>query len=582
MKRLLTIFLLSIVAVNLWSQASKPLPMVIAGDVYINDNGTMLSEGPVHIKALPVDTGKVANYGKFLVADETIFLYSNDYSDGLLLNTGTVTAKNVAVRKTFVNSNMWYMMSFPFDVDVTSGLANALNGNSLTRGVNFEVQEYDAKQRANQGDRGTIESPTWKTLVGNGMSKGKPCRVAVKLTTLVPNYQNPSDTAGISFSVDFYAANAQNISDLFALSSKTVGLTYTQADPDLRAQFLTHNSEGWNPVGGMNSTNFKMSKNVQDASLSSINCAVDGIWAWIGNATDWVPIDLTDNNIKGTLRPYGVIFVQTLTDDDATGGFTYLGGNGGLTRSNGLALDMGNSSYLFRSSNDVPPYDKVKLQLTNAKTNADDKAVPVYFKFNDDYSRYFKTSEDEYTILTSSSDKSVLWALAQEEGKTANNLLFIDALSYEPNEVALGVSVPAAGEYVFSLQSIYTKESIKSAVLWDKDKNLKTELLTDDYHFQAPGAFNTEDRFSIFFNSSDIVTSIDQAKSADIYAYTNNNVLTVKNLLSGDKVQVLDLTGRIIAAGVASGNTYTVDLNQKGVYIVNARSGEKILKVLNK
>jgi hypothetical protein len=55
------------------------------------------------------------------------------------------------------------------------------------------------------------------------------------------------------------------------------------------------------------------------------------------------------------------------------------------------------------------------------------------------------------------------------------------------------------------------------------------------------------------------------------------------NLNTGDKVQILDLTGRIIASGVATSNTYSSQANQKGVYIVSVKGVKTAtLKVLNK
>jgi hypothetical protein len=46
---------------------------------------------------------------------------------------------------------------------------------------------------------------------------------------------------------------------------------------------------------------------------------------------------------------------------------------------------------------------------------------------------------------------------------------------------------------------------------------------------------------------------------------------------------VLDLSGRIVASGVASSNEFSATLIQKGVYLVNVK-GEKaaVLKVVNK
>jgi hypothetical protein len=183
-------------------------------------------------------------------------------------------------------------------------------------------------------------------------------------------------------------------------------------------------------------------------------------------------------------------------------------------------------------------------------------------------------------MTTSSTSLPRLWSILSDKSG-AENALFMNRLPYLDREVKLGISLPVEGDYTFDLIDLTKMNGIESVVLLDKKTNIKTELLDEPYSFQTSGALQTNDRFSLFIKKS--ITSIDTPKTGEIYAYTGNNVLTVKNVLPGSKIQVLDLAGRSIAIGLASGDEFSTLLNQKGVYIVNV-TGEKtaVLKVLNK
>jgi len=584
MKRLITIFVSSIIGISLWGQEAAKLPMTVLGDVFIASNAQMKSLGTVHLQAVSGNkVANVANYGT-LTMDSVIF-YSNDSIEGLLMNQKdgaiypnlSVSGNGVAVRKVFAKNNSWYQIAFPFDVKLSNGIVNPLTGKPLkyetvntpnSTNSDLYIQFYDTKKRAVVGmNVDTI----WQALPRGTteLKKGVGYRIAVLISHLPPApITLPADTIGAYkgiFSVDFYADNsASNIPDLFAVKSKGVDLEFYPAN------FLIapENSEGWNAIGGLNSTNYLLNG-------STVNFT-DPIYAWT-DATQWgYPINPADPEPNGTLRPYAVFFVQKadatnlIYDGYNSGGFSFVG------EGIGLRLKADPSLPVYRSSTSSS-YDMFKVQLTGVKNNFTSR---VYFKFNDNYTQSFKTSEGDRVLLqTTMPSLHSVWAVAQNENNIKDQA-FIDCLPYSESQVPLGVNIPAAGEYIFSLKNVAVDKGIESAVLKDNSTGKETDLLKSDYSVQISAAVNTESRFVLFINKT--ITSIDQVTASDIYAYAENNVITVKNLNSGDKVQVLDLTGRIIASGIASGNTYSTTVNQKGVYIVNVRGGAKILKVLNK
>ena len=569
MKRLFTIFLSSIVCIGLWGQQPK-LPMTVIGDVHIADNGKMVSEGAVHLQALDLNrVGRVANYGDLEM--DTIIFYSNDLNDGLLMNQtpGDVTASQVAARKTFIRSNVWYMMAFPFEVNLSGGIKNPINGATLTRGTHFEVQAYNPLKRAT---RGLNDELNWETYPADSVTlhKGEAYRIAVKLTTLIDG-SVITDTIGAylgRFSLDFYAKTANDIEFLFEPQAKGFNLTYA-SDPF--SIFGPGGSDGWNAIGGLNSTNFFISNSTVNYIVDPDDPIAKKIVYYWSYGPMWEEIWLqspVDNS--GTLRPYAPIFlktnIKTRLDRSAGGGFAYL---------NGITLES--TAPVFRASQRINS-NVLGLWLTNKKD--DSKRSRIFFDFTDNASRFFSGSKDGVRQDTWSDEVPIVWSLTQSETRQMVPL-FVKGIPYSANEVSLGVNIPATGEYVFSLEEFMNDAMVTTAVLWDKVTNSKTDLLKQDYSFQVTGSLNKEDRFVIIFG--DVITSIDPSlRTSSVYAYTDNNILTVKNLLQGDKIQVYDLAGRIIASGIASGDSFSATLNQKGVYIVNARGGEKILKVVNK
>ena len=610
MKRLITIFVSSIIGISLWGQN---LPVTVVGDVYIAADGKMMSEGNVYVQTLHGPSyqagqydagndqiGRVANYGTLKM--DTVIFYSTSSSEGLLMNkdagsvtlTGTSTPSQVIVRKNFpypitTSGQNYYQMVFPFDVDLANGVYNADTGEKLTRysevsgsnGGKFDVHFYNAQLRANTGKKSSTVNDNWQSLDSINNISYADFKSASGITSTVLKKGVAYEVAvlpGIS-NLDFYAMNNGSTADLFATTPKTVDLTYTKSSARGTGTFVDstlYKAEGWNAIGGLSTTDYM----VQDSTVALSPNTTNVIY--YRPQLDWLELYAGDTSEQaGVLRPYSVIFVQTGNATLQRGNTTAISG-GVSYNGNGLTLyqiqaDNVGSLPIFRSSASAD-YDLLKLEFGNSNNTP---ASKIYFKFNDQYNKTFNPSEgDAVRMQTTNATNPVIYSLAPSfVNGTNDNVAFVNCLPYNDNEVQLGVSVVTPGDYSFSLKDIIVANGINSAILWDKDTDTKTELLNSDYTYHSDGG-QTESRFVLFINKS--ITSINQIATADIYAYAENNAITVKNLNDGDKVQVLDLTGRMIASGIAVGNTYSATVNQKGVYIVNAKNGQKVLKVLNK
>ena len=602
MKRLLTIFLTSILGVGLCTQAQSvsKVPMTILGDVYIDNTGIMKSEGAVHVKAIDTDkVGRVDNYGNLILQDSIIF-YTNDEVDGLLrngytsLHNSTVKSADasnllidpvckVVVSKNFKVHNRWYTMALPFEVDLTTGIRNPLNGAILTLGTDFQVQYYNAEKRAQSGLHG---EQNWEVLPSGTkiMERGKAYRFVVRFDRLDPNGLTSPKTGG--YDVEFIAKST-DVNTLFSKDDKGINLVYNPIGtgllpgPDVPEYHRVdvYNSDGWNVIGGLNTDDFEMLSGGTIEYNRAIYFVRNEGTAW----EEYYPSD-PKPNFKGVLRPYGAIFVKipsSYTTTFTRGLVRNQGGYGGFSyyfEGNTIDNAKNSSLVMFRSAQDVN-YDLFRLDMLDSK----DGITSTYFKFNKNYSSFYKADEDNISFSMTDINMTKAWSLAKIQDQNFSNRLFVNSLPYNKQEIPIGVNIQQAGEYIFSMKHLTANEAgeIESIILWDKVEDIKIELLQSDYKFKSTSGLNSENRFVLFLNSDD-VTGLDKMPDVlDIYAYTENNILTVRNLQSGDRVQVMDLTGRTIVIGVASGNMFKTPLNQKGIYLVNIK-GEKTLKVLNK
>ncbi|MDR2859803.1 MAG: T9SS type A sorting domain-containing protein, partial [Mediterranea sp.] len=212
----------------------------------------------------------------------------------------------------------------------------------------------------------------------------------------------------------------------------------------------------------------------------------------------------------------------------------------------------------------------IRLNLSDQGKNTVDKS---YILLKGQYSDGYQVGEDAIKMFNPNTLQ--LWSKLGEED------LFVNALSEEgEKEIPLGISVPSAGNYTFSLNDL--SDLVHSATLLDKYNEQTIDVLSEDYSFHAQGPANITDRFVLFLKDAPI--SVDPAHLSSIIAYADHSILTVKNIDEGDFIQVVDITGRIVHSGVTSQTgVYTTPIAEKGVYIVTVKGKQNaVIKVLNK
>jgi hypothetical protein len=352
-------------------------------------------------------------------------------------------------------------------------------------------------------------------------------------------------------------------------------------------------SEGWNIIGGMNTTSFDLSNKI------STNVPDNGDFSGV---LYYYNVDVSDSNwtqhnlaYEGGvfLSPYVTFFVQTTSNSN----FEFA--------KSGLSLDKVDPAKGFRAAeeNEVTK-DVLRLVLNQGSIvrSFDDSSTlsdRTYLEFGENFKEEFQAGEDAFAMLSNEPRNPQLWSwyaspMLTKSGEVAkdengqemirNYSLFVNRRPAPEGtrEIQLGLTIPQDGEYVFSLDQIQ-KKAVSAAFLIDKDRDEKIDLLSGGTYTVSLGKGTSTSRFKLAVKIGGGTPIEEITAGKDIFAYANNHILMVKNLNEGDQVRILDLSGRTVASGVASGNEYSVALSQKGVYLVDVK-GEKtvVLKVVNK
>ncbi|MDR2692165.1 MAG: hypothetical protein LBB73_07755 [Dysgonamonadaceae bacterium] len=574
MKRLITVLISFIGYSSLFGQG---LPVVVAGKMYVG--AKVRSQGAVHVYANSSATttadekgvGKInMATGESVLQADTIIFYSNDKNDGLLLNTdaavkatdGTTAPKAVILRKKFEPAKHTYF-SLPFDV-MGDSIFKAGTRIKLRNGEDndwqFLVYEFDYENRANSGF--TSAEQVWKELGS-----------ASAIDRSEPDYQKLSKGIGYQFylgdesftDVDFYAVSS-DIAKLFSTNDNDKILSYPVYKGDANWNNLDKVS-GWAFLGGLNSSTFLFSKSNLGSYDGRAVYYQYGSSSQALNPSQWKEVVLGSDE-TAQIGPFTPFYVHNSVDELNKGG----------TKSNTLMFKKAGlllTSAQYRSSQNESGAvkDRLYFALSSGKDNT--FFDRFYLDFAEDYAESFHTKKDAIKMASDYPNMPTVWSLRDGSSLVVNGLS-------TPNEriVPVGFSVPEAGDYTISLDPLLLTD-VRNVVLVDNQTKAKVDLLQSlSYSFQSEKVTSDNERFTLYINST--YTGTPAVKAGDPFAFVKNNILTVSNLSEGDKVQVLDLTGRTVASGKASGKEFSVPLIRKGIYVVSTGGKASILKVLNK
>lgn len=537
MNRTFTMLITILFPVFLMAQGE--FPVTVTGDMKIV--GDMKSVGEVYLSSGNTQNAAVENNGSLVLPSGIIFR-SNDQTDGLLMNKGTITAPSdpglVKVSKKF-ETFKWYYVSFPFDVLISS-ITDA-EGNALTLDTDFYVNFYDIENRALQGTWNANGKPIshWKDITN-------PATVLKKGTGYQIAYDSDEHPDGLE--MVFPAQNAADVAKLFSTSNtdKELSLAYfTGTNTDIAIT-----SWGLNFIGPLATTNFLMSSD-------NLGGYIGWIQYWDNIQKNYIDVDIEDPGSYKTLPPYTSFFTQTAGTGEK---ITYT--QSGLrleTAETGLRSVLTDNADIFTLSISGNNYsDRVKVYSGNS------------------YDKDLNSKEDVIKFLSPYKEVPKVWI------KKGNESLLIDKAPYEDTKkFSLGVSVEIPGDYVFSPENIYEGQ-YQQIWLTDQVANQRVDLLSQKYRFQVSSAFTSNDRFSLEMILAP--TGINGPESDKINIYLSNSVLCVEGCNEGDIISIYNTTGQMIGNHTAGGNSFSQTLNAQGTLIVkvSGSSSSKITKIINK
>ena len=142
----------------------------------------------------------------------------------------------------------------------------------------------------------------------------------------------------------------------------------------------------------------------------------------------------------------------------------------------------------------------------------------------------------------------------------------ISLLGAAPTEVDIpvGVSVPYADEYTFSLPEKEAFADYDYVWLIDYDRNRYINLMANDYELQLPSGENTR-RFAVRIGK---FPKTDSSGKRTYVVFAYDGMLYVRGLIEGDKIHVYAPSGQLIRSAVAAGTEFSMPLLYQSGYVV--------------
>lgn len=134
----------------------------------------------------------------------------------------------------------------------------------------------------------------------------------------------------------------------------------------------------------------------------------------------------------------------------------------------------------------------------------------------------------------------------------------------EDGAVAMGLRLPAAGAYTFSLPDGCDTEGYSAVVLHDAQTGRSVDLLKGDYGFQADEVGDVEGRFTLSFHA---VADDEVYDGLKVRVFTlGRGQIVVTGLQEGDVVRVFTSAGVQQDGGISSGALFRLQL-PRGLYV---------------
>ena len=499
----------------------------------------------------------------------------DDVSSVQIVGNLTVTETNGVVLDLRIDPSNWHFLSLPYDCNIDD--IKFGDGTNAVYGTDFLVRWYDGQYRA------ANKSGGWKDVAAHATLK-----------------------AGQGYAIGLMGSGTKKKELRFVMNKSIVaaeksGTKYVDNlyawGGDKTNEQLTPNHKGWNFIGNPFLSYYNVSG--LDSVLQLGTLEEDKST----NPAHYVLNTEEGKNIRYVVVPNGTTGKsgykqQTLGAANLspfTAYFIQVGGSDPtVKRAVGFSSEnAGKASIVRRKVHEVKEDNHpvwFGLQLISPAGESDNTTLLISDEFTDNYdmmddlvkmrgSKYNKLSVTTAPVLGSRNN----------DGEMAFNAL-PDA-SASTTGVPVNYYAAQAGTFTFTLDSHYSLEEIKSAMLYDATAGQYYDLLAAPYEFYTAQGDNTN-RFTLFVRverkkAPEIATGEDNVLAdGELSLVAIDKTLVLSGLTETTDVFVYDMNGRLIKSDRTSGNgaVWRTNVPAAGVYFVrvNRTNGHQTLRTIVK
>lgn len=484
--------------------------------------GKLTVTGDATVAAVYVAPGAelCINAGVTLAAGKLV-LRTEAFLSAVFTNNGTLLCDNVCYSRIVSDNSQAYPLALPFDADLSK--VTFSNGKTALFGAHFGLLAFDTKQRADKGD---LNGGNWVGV-------------------------NPAETTKLNACQGYQLLSASGY-----WSEYRFPVTYTPdgtdaALPVKMAEGTAHKEHwGWNAFCSPYTSRFVCLPVSPEEAVK-------------------ICLPNTDNRtyrqeVAATLEPASLFFHQAVADGTLSFG------------ADAFAFVTAQPSVVARQIPAVVGSEQTQWIRLFCGNNTGMQDETTVYLHPDKFSMDYQTGYDVIK-LSKQGTLPFVWS-AVPYGDMAFAAL---PDSVAERGIALAVFAPTADEMYFSLEENNWLMRLEHLWLLDKEEQIQTDLLENDYSWLASAGVS-RGRFFLYpvvRNAPDNNTGWNELHTDDFVAYAMGKTIVVEHLTTGRVLRCYDTTGQLIACLNTDAEQLSIEVPTDGMYFVQVDNGVKKVMV---
>ncbi|MGM9831156.1 MAG: hypothetical protein ACI3Z5_03960 [Paludibacteraceae bacterium] len=484
--------------------------------------GKLTVTGDATVAAVYVAPGAelCINAGVTLAAGKLV-LRTEAFASAVFTNNGTLLCDNVCYSRIVSDNSQAYPLALPFDADLSK--VTFSNGKTASFGAHFGLLAFDTQQRADKGD---LNGGNWVGV-------------------------NPAETTKLNACQGYQLLSASGY-----WSEYRFPVTYTPDGADAAlpvkvAEGTAHKGHwGWNAFCSPYTSRFVCLPVSPEEAVK-------------------ICLPNTDNRtyrqeVAATLEPASLFFHQAFADGTLSFG------------ADAFAFVTAQPSVVARQMPAVAGSEQTQWIRLFCGNNTGMQDETTVYLHPDKFSMDYQTGYDVIK-LSKQGTLPFVWS-ALPYGDMAFAAL---PDSVAERGIALAVFAPTAEEMYFSLEENDWLMRLEHLWLLDKEEQMQTDLLENDYSWLASAGVS-RGRFFLYpvlRNAPDNNTGWNELHTDDFVAYAMGKTIVVEHLATGRVLRCYDTTGQLITCLNTDAEQLSIEVPTDGMYFVQVDNGVKKVMV---